>query len=499
VWAVRRVSGFAESDGERIYWESVGAGDPPLVLCHGAGGNHAVWFEQVPAFAAGRRVVSFDQRGFGRSTARSGATTPALAVRDLAAVLAATGIDGPIDLVGQSMGGWCALGFAVANPARVRRLVLADTPAGIATPELAAAVASMGERTALPPGERDTLGRHPALARDFAARSPARAYLYQTLGGFGEPEMEKVGPALFATRVPDAALAALAMPVLFVVGTEDALFPPDVIRASAAKIPGARVALIANAGHSPYFEEPAAWNRAVAEFFADGAAPASGAARDWAAWHDDYDRPGSFLAARLALVQMRIRAWLDRAPAGPLRAISLCAGEGRDLLGVLAHHPRGRDVAARLVERDPRNAAAARAAARGAGLAGVAIVEGDAGASGAYAGAVPADLVLACGVFGNVTDSDIDATIAALPSLCAPGATVIWTRHRTAPDRTPAIRSSFAAAGFAEIAFDAPEGFLFSVGTNRLAGAPAPFDAARRLFAFVGYDALRAARAAVRS
>jgi pimeloyl-ACP methyl ester carboxylesterase len=54
--------------------------------------------------------------------------------------------------------------------------------------------------------------------------------------------------------------------VLFVVGAEDALFPPAAIFASAAKIPGARVVEIADAGHSPYFEQPEAWNRAVAAF-----------------------------------------------------------------------------------------------------------------------------------------------------------------------------------------------------------------------------------------
>jgi 3-oxoadipate enol-lactonase len=260
---VRRVTGFAELDGERIYWESVGAGEPTLVLCHGAGGNHAVWFQQVPFFARQRRVVSFDQRGFGRSTARGGPNRPELAVRDLAAVLQAADVEGPIDLVGQSMGGWCALGFALAQPARVRRLVLADTPGGIMTAELAAALRSLGERNA---GPGDELGHHPALAAHFGARDPARAYLYQTLGGFGEPDMARVAPLLLGTVVPDERLAALALPVLFVVGAEDALFPPSAIRASAAKIAGARVVESAEAGHSPYFEQPEAWNRAVEEF-----------------------------------------------------------------------------------------------------------------------------------------------------------------------------------------------------------------------------------------
>lgn len=261
------MTGFAELDGERIYWESLGAGEPALVLCHGAGGNHAVWFQQVPFFARHRRVVSFDQRGFGRSTARGGPNRPELAARDLAAVLQAADVEGPIDLVGQSMGGWCALGFALAQPARVRRLVLADTPGGIMTAELAAALRSLGERNA---GPVDELGRHPALAAHFGARDPARAYLYQTLGGFGEPDMARVAPLLLGTVVPDERLAALALPVLFVVGAEDALFPPAAIRASAAKLRDARVVEIQNAGHSPYFEQPEAWNRAVGGFLGVG-------------------------------------------------------------------------------------------------------------------------------------------------------------------------------------------------------------------------------------
>ena len=218
--------------------------------------------------------------------------------------------------------------------------------------------------------------------------------------------------------------------------------------------------------------------------------------RDWAAWHREYDRPDSFLSARLEIVQRRIREWLDRARPGPLRAISLCAGEGRDLLGALAGQPRARDVSARLVELDPRNAAAARQAAAAAGLDAVSVVEGDAGLTDAYAGAAPADLVLACGVFGNVSDADIEGTVAALPSLCAPGATVVWTRHRLPPDRTVDIRRWLAGAGFEELAFDAPDAFVFTVGTHRLRVPPAAFAPGRRLFAFVGFDALRVPPAA---
>ena len=98
------------------------------------------------------------------------------------------------------------------------------------------------------------------------------------------------------------------------------------------------------------------------------------AGRDWRAWHDAYDHPGSSLAQRLRVVQARIVGALDAAPPGPLRAISLCAGQGRDLIPVLARHPRGRDVTARLVELDPGLAGAAPATdAAGAAAAGPAV------------------------------------------------------------------------------------------------------------------------------
>jgi hypothetical protein len=67
----------------------------------------------------------------------------------------------------------------------------------------------------------------------------------------------------------------------------------------------------------------------------------------------------------------------------------------------------------------------------------------------------PADLLLLCGIFGSVSDADIERTAAAAPALCAPGATVIWTRHRRPPDLTPRIRGWFTDAAFDEVAFEA--------------------------------------------
>ncbi len=140
---------------------------------------------------------------------------------------------------------------------------------------------------------------------------------------------------------------------------------------------------------------------------------------------------------------------------------------------------------ARLVELDERNVAVARRAAQAAGLGGVEVLQADAGITDAYVGAAPAQIVVACGIFGNITDSDIQATVAALPSLCAPGALVLWTRHRGPPDLTPAIRSWFAGAGFREEAFDTSRDGFMSVGAHRLTGEPAALMQGQRLFTFV--------------
>ena len=159
------------------------------------------------------------------------------------------------------------------------------------------------------------------------------------------------------------------------------------------------------------------------------------------------------------------------------------------MIGALTGHPRRDDVRVRLVELDERNVAVARQAAQAAqaaGLHGVEVLQADAGITDACAGAVPAQVVVACGIFGNITGSDIQATVAALPSLCAPGALVVWTRHRRPPDLTPAIRSWFGEAGFREEAFDTSADGFMSVGAHRLAGEPAALALGQRLFTFVG-------------
>jgi hypothetical protein len=211
--------------------------------------------------------------------------------------------------------------------------------------------------------------------------------------------------------------------------------------------------------------------------------PADG--RDWVEWHRPYDDPSTALARRLGIVTTAIGDWLDGRPQGPVAMTSICAGQGRDLLGALAGREDTRRIEACLVELDPGNARLARERGGEIDLGGFEVREADAGHLAAYEGLLPADLLLACGVFGNISPADIRRTIAALPTLCAPAATVIWTRTRRDPDLTPEIRRRFDAAGFEELAFHAPEDSHFAVGVNRLTGVPVPSPSGDgRLFTF---------------
>ena len=210
---------------------------------------------------------------------------------------------------------------------------------------------------------------------------------------------------------------------------------------------------------------------------------------DWYEWHDRYQpEAGSHLVHRLAVVQHALARAFDSLPAGPIRVASLCAGQGHDVLGVLDGHPRAGDVTAVLVEADGRNVEATRSRiAEGHGGGTVTVIEGDAGTTSALAGSVPVDVLLLCGMFGNISMADIEATVDATPSLLAPGATVIWTRRSVPTDLTPRIRQRFTERGFTEIDFVNPDDDKFTVGTQRFDGTPEPFLADRQLFDFVGY------------
>lgn len=245
-----------------LYFERSGSG-PALVFLHGAGGNHLSWWQQVPFFMRWYECVTVDQRGFGLSPDTDGSFNSSHP-SDLATLLEHLAIKQAV-LVGQSMGGWTIVGYALEHPERVAGLVMADTHGGIATPEVARHFPPRAAPTPL----RGTapIGSLPTYAKDYFARRPERAFLYDELRILGAQPPADALQRIGARRYElDAVRKKLTMPVLCMVGEEDVLIVPEVIKGLSRMLPRARLVTVPDCGHSIYFERPEVFNQALLEF-----------------------------------------------------------------------------------------------------------------------------------------------------------------------------------------------------------------------------------------
>lgn len=256
-------------DGE-IYYEVAGTG-PAIIFAHGFSGNHLSWWQQVPAFSDHYTCVTFSHRGFFPSKEAPGGPGPAAFVDDLAALVDHLGLS-EVSLVGQSMGGYSCLPYALRSPKRVRALVMASTTGGvdigsIQHPQMEDLTA-WRHRTEQTRAELRKQGVHPAAGATMAREQPALHYLYGQIEALTSPAYRyAVLPKLLATKVAPEALRQLRVPVLFIHGDEDIVFPTGAAAAMASLVPRAKVERIPKAGHSVYFERAVAFNRLVASFF----------------------------------------------------------------------------------------------------------------------------------------------------------------------------------------------------------------------------------------
>jgi hypothetical protein len=205
---------------------------------------------------------------------------------------------------------------------------------------------------------------------------------------------------------------------------------------------------------------------------------------DWFEWHDRYDDPNSRFVARLALVQRYLRAVLDQMPPGPITVVSVCAGQGRDILGVLRDHPRRDDAAVTLVEQDSRNAEFAREMARTGDLTAVTVVVGDAGDSTSYRGVGRASLVIIVGFLSHIGDEDVARLVGFLPQLCAVDGLVIWCRGSHYVDFPAHVRMLFARVRFVPLHVECAGDPRWNVGIERFEGTPRALETGVRLFTF---------------
>jgi pimeloyl-ACP methyl ester carboxylesterase len=246
----------ARINGIDLYYESHGEG-PALVFAHGRGGNHLSWWQQVAEFSRRYRCITFDHRGFGNSLDVPNGPGQGSFVEDLKGLLDNLGIE-RAHLVAQSMGGRTCLGFALAHPKRVDKLVLADTTCGVSEPSLLKAIADSGA----PP--TDLIER--VLGPTFRRTQPELSFLYRQMEGLNR--IGNLAPNLVANGPKARELQPLVAPTLLIVGTEDTIAKPHVAERFASMLPNARVAIIEDCGHSAYFEKPLQFNRIARDFLA---------------------------------------------------------------------------------------------------------------------------------------------------------------------------------------------------------------------------------------
>jgi len=261
---MKRTTGRLRSGEAEIYYEVAGDG-PPILFAHGLGGNHLSWWQQVPHFAARHTCVAFAHRGFPPSSTVAGDRAPDAYADDLAALIDHLKLD-HVALVAQSMGGWTCLEYALRKPRKVRALVMASTSGTLDYGQLGnAEVAEWVRRAPTELGKLDKLGVHPAAGERMAREQPAYAHLYSQISDMSAPVFrEDVRKRLMQlrTRAPSL-LAQLPMPVLFVTGDEDWVFPSAAGPELAKLAPQGRAVRVPAAGHSVYFERAARFNELV--------------------------------------------------------------------------------------------------------------------------------------------------------------------------------------------------------------------------------------------
>ena len=255
-----------------LYYEVSGSG-PALVFAHGLGGNHLSWWQQVAHFAPRYTCVSFAHRGFAPSSAIDGGPDPADYASDIAAIVDHLKLR-DVRLVGQSMGGWTVLEYALANPTKVKALVLSSTSGTLdrrgCDPSGGSAYDAWAKDAEAKVAAGLANGIHPALGLSAAARSPALHLLYASIDSMaGELDKEKVRAGLRRTAHRTVTeLKDFRVPTLLIAGGEDVVFPAFLASAIAAALPCGEAHLIPHAGHSPYFEEAATFNGLVEAFLA---------------------------------------------------------------------------------------------------------------------------------------------------------------------------------------------------------------------------------------
>ena len=253
-------AGYADLPGVRLWYTDSGGDGVPVILLHANTGNADGWQYNIPGFVeAGYRVIAFDRRGWGRSTANpDSGPQPGTIAEDLHALVEHLKLD-RLHLVGVAGGGFAAYDYVLWHPERLRSLVIAASGGAIVDEELR----QLREKTALP-----NFSSWPPQFREvsmgYMATNPEGLQRWLQIHNHSRQKGAAAQPQ--RTTITLEKLATIRVPTLLIPGDQDLQTPPWVMRRQLARIPGAEFIVLPEAAHSINWEQPEAFNRKVLEF-----------------------------------------------------------------------------------------------------------------------------------------------------------------------------------------------------------------------------------------
>jgi pimeloyl-ACP methyl ester carboxylesterase len=251
----------ADLPGVKLWYIDSGGTGVPVVFMHAATGSVRNWEHQIgPLTTAGYRFIAFDRRGWGRTVIEPSGLQPGTAADDLDGLMKHLGID-RFHLIGTAAGGFVALDYAVSFSGRLRSVVMANSIGGVQDEEYV----ELGRRlrpasfNALPPDLRE-------LGPSYRAANPDGTRRWLELEAMSRPQGSPAPAQPMKNRMTFGVLETIKVPTLLLTGGADMYAPPPLLRLFAARIKGAESVIVPEAGHSSYWEQPEAFNRAVLDF-----------------------------------------------------------------------------------------------------------------------------------------------------------------------------------------------------------------------------------------
>lgn len=238
-------------------WDTGGTGEA-VVLIHPGTGSSAIWGYQQPVLAsAGYRVIAYSRRGHGKS-GRGPENDPATAVDDLTSVLDALGVE-RFHAVGSAAGGYIPPDFAISSPQRLLSMTLACTHGGVTDAEFRRRIGAMLPR---PFGDMPASFRE--LGPSYRAGYPEGVKEWEALEHAARPAPPP--PLRARNPLPWSAIESIRTPALLIAGGADLYMPVPLVLEYASHLRDARTVIIAESGHSAYWEQPQAFNQALLDF-----------------------------------------------------------------------------------------------------------------------------------------------------------------------------------------------------------------------------------------